>query len=90
MADLEYTVADGIGTILLNRPHRKNAFTETGFAVVDAMMQILGGMGMTKDMPLEHWFRGLRVARVVEGPSEIHRFLIARDMLGGAALGRGA
>jgi acyl-CoA dehydrogenase len=57
---------------------------------VDAMMQILGGMGMTKDMPLEHWFRGLRVARVVEGPSEIHRFLIARDMLGGAALGRGA
>jgi acyl-CoA dehydrogenase len=64
--------------------------TETGFAVVDAMMQILGGMGMTKDLPLEHWFRGLRVARVVEGPSEIHRFLIARDMLGAAALGGGA
>lgn len=27
MADLEYTIGDGIGTILLNRPHRKNAFT---------------------------------------------------------------
>lgn len=27
MSDLEYTVADGVGTILLNRPHRKNAFT---------------------------------------------------------------
>jgi enoyl-CoA hydratase/carnithine racemase len=27
MADLEYSVSDGIGTILLNRPHRKNAFT---------------------------------------------------------------
>ncbi|MDT7696386.1 MAG: acyl-CoA dehydrogenase [Pseudonocardiales bacterium] len=62
--------------------------TEAGFEVVDAMMQILGGMGMTMDLPLEHWFRGLRVARVVEGPSEIHRFLIARDLLGGAALGR--
>jgi acyl-CoA dehydrogenase len=62
--------------------------TETGYAVVDAMMQILGGMGMTRDMPLEHWFRGLRVARVVEGPSEIHRYLIARDMLGRAATGR--
>jgi acyl-CoA dehydrogenase len=60
--------------------------TEAGFAVVDAMMQILGGL----DMSLEHWFRGLRVARVVEGPSEIQRFLIARDMLGGAALGRTA
>lgn len=64
--------------------------TETGFAVVDAMMQILGGMGMTKDLPLEHWFRGLRVARVVEGPSEIHRFVIARDLLGATALGRAA
>jgi acyl-CoA dehydrogenase len=62
--------------------------TEAGFEVVDAMMQILGGMGMTKDLPLEHWFRGLRVSRIVEGPSEIHRFLIARDMLGPAALGR--
>ncbi|MGH3319564.1 MAG: acyl-CoA dehydrogenase family protein [Streptosporangiaceae bacterium] len=64
--------------------------TEMGFRVVDAMMQILGGMGMTKDLGLEHWFRGLRVARVVEGPSEIHRFLIARDILGGSALGRSA
>lgn len=62
--------------------------TEAGFEVVDSMMQILGGMGVTKDLPLEHWFRGLRVSRIVEGPSEIHRFLIARDMLGGAALGR--
>jgi acyl-CoA dehydrogenase len=62
--------------------------TETGFEVVDAMMQILGGMGMTRDLPLEHWFRGLRVARVVEGPSEIHRYLIARDILGKAATGR--
>jgi acyl-CoA dehydrogenase len=60
--------------------------TETAFQVVDAMMQILGGMGMTCDMPLEHWFRGLRVSRVVEGPSEIQRFLIARDILGKAAL----
>jgi acyl-CoA dehydrogenase len=62
--------------------------TEAGYEVVDAMMQILGGMGMTRDMPLEHWFRGLRVARVVEGPSEIHRYLIARDILGAAATGR--
>jgi acyl-CoA dehydrogenase len=49
-------------------------------------MQILGGMGMSREMPLEHWFRGLRVNRVVEGPSEIHRMLIARDLLGDAAL----
>lgn len=62
--------------------------TEMGFRVVDAMMQILGGMGMTKDLPLEHWFRALRVGRVVEGPSEIHRYVIARDLLGAAATGK--
>jgi acyl-CoA dehydrogenase len=60
--------------------------TETAFQVVDAMMQIFGGVGMTCDMPLEHWFRGLRGSRVVEGPSEIQRFFIARDILGKAAL----
>jgi acyl-CoA dehydrogenase len=62
--------------------------TEVAFKVVDAMMQIMGGMGMAAELPLEHWFRGLRVSRVVEGPSEIQRFMIARDMLGSAALSR--
>lgn len=38
MADLEYTVADGIGTIMLNRPHRKNAFTHE---MIDQWARIL-------------------------------------------------
>ena len=38
MADLEYTVADGISTILLNRPHRKNAFT---IEMIDQWARIL-------------------------------------------------
>lgn len=38
MADIEYTKADGIGTILLNRPERKNAFT---FAMIDEWARIL-------------------------------------------------
>jgi acyl-CoA dehydrogenase len=60
--------------------------TEVAYRVVDSVMQIYGGMGMASEMPLEHWFRGLRVSRVVEGASEIQRFLIARDLLGKAAL----
>ena len=60
--------------------------TEVGNRVVDRTMQILGGMGMSKELPLEHWYRDMRVSRIVEGPSEIHRFLIARDMLGASAL----
>jgi acyl-CoA dehydrogenase len=55
--------------------------TEMAFQVVDRAMQILGGMGTSKELPLEHWFRDMRVSRIVEGPSEIHRYLIARDLL---------
>jgi acyl-CoA dehydrogenase len=62
--------------------------SEAAFNAVDCAMQILGGMGLSREMPLEHWFRGLRVNRVVEGPSEIHRMLIARDLLGEEALDR--
>lgn len=62
--------------------------TEVSYRTVDAMMQVFGGMGMSKELPLEHWFRDMRVARVVEGPNEIHRYVIARDLLGTAATGR--
>lgn len=62
--------------------------SEMGFTVVDRAMQILGGMGVAKELNLEHWFRDLRTMRIVEGASEIHRYLIARDMLGAASLGR--
>jgi acyl-CoA dehydrogenase len=61
--------------------------TEMGFRVIDRAMQILGGMGVAKEGLLEHWFRDLRISRIVEGASEVHRYLIARDMLGSAALG---
>jgi acyl-CoA dehydrogenase len=64
--------------------------SEMGFRVVDRAMQILGGMGVAKEMPLEHWFRDLRTMRIVEGASEIQRYLIARDMLGSAATGKPA
>jgi len=62
--------------------------TEMGFRVVDKMMQLLGAMGMSRELPLEGWFRDLRVARVVEGSSEILRAQIARKVIGPAASGR--
>lgn len=64
--------------------------SERAFAAVDRAVQVLGGMGLSREMPLEHWFRGLRVTRVIEGPSEVHRMLIARELLGEAALDRPA
>jgi acyl-CoA dehydrogenase len=62
--------------------------SEMGFRVIDRAMQIMGGMGVAKELNLEHWFRDLRTMRIVEGASEIQRYLIARDLLGAAATGR--
>lgn len=55
--------------------------TEMVGRVVDRAMQLFGGMGMTKDMPLEYMARACRVWRIFEGPSEVQRWLIARDLL---------
>lgn len=55
--------------------------TETAGRVVDRAIQIHGGMGLTKEMPLERWYRELRIKRIGEGPSEVHKMVIARDML---------
>jgi acyl-CoA dehydrogenase len=55
--------------------------SEAAGRVVDRSMQIHGGYGMTKDLPLERWYRELRIRRVGEGPSEVQRIIMARDLL---------
>ena len=57
--------------------------TETAGRVVDRCMQVFGGMGVSREMPLERWYRELRIKRIGEGPSEIHRMIIARNLVGG-------
>jgi (R)-benzylsuccinyl-CoA dehydrogenase len=49
--------------------------------VVDRAIQLFGGMGVSKDLPLEYIARACRVLRIFEGPSEVHRWFIARDLL---------
>jgi len=56
--------------------------SEAGGRVVDRAMQIHGGYGMTKDLPFERWYREMRIRRVGEGPSEVQRMVIAREILG--------
>lgn len=48
--------------------------------VVDKAVQIHGGYGVTKEFPLERWYREARVRRIGEGPSEVHRMVIARAL----------
>ena len=56
--------------------------TEAGSRVVDRCMQIFGGYGVTKDFPFERWYREMRIRRIGEGPNEVQRHIIARDLLG--------
>lgn len=57
--------------------------------VVDRVLQIHGGMGYTKELPIERWYRELRLLRIFEGTDEIQRRTIARNLLKGhARLGR--
>jgi len=69
-------------------PFRKDAAmaklvaTEAGGRVVDRCMQIFGGYGVSKDFPFERWYREMRIRRIGEGPSEVQRHIIARDILG--------
>ena len=48
--------------------------------VIDAAVQIHGGYGVAKEFPLERWYREARVRRIGEGPSEVHRMVIARSL----------
>ena len=56
--------------------------SEAGGRVVDRCMQMFGGLGVAKDLPLERWFREMRIRRIGEGPSEVQRHVIARELLG--------
>jgi alkylation response protein AidB-like acyl-CoA dehydrogenase len=58
--------------------------SEAASRVVDRAIQIHGGYGVTKDLPLERWYRELRIRRIGEGPSEIQRLIIARNVIGGS------
>lgn len=55
--------------------------SEMATRVIDRAIQLFGGMGVSKELPLEHMSRVVRILRIVEGASEIHRFTIARDLL---------
>jgi alkylation response protein AidB-like acyl-CoA dehydrogenase len=57
--------------------------------IVDRMLQVHGGMGYTRELPLERWYRELRLLRIYEGTDEIQRRTIARNLLKGHTSVRG-
>jgi len=59
---------------------------EKGFKVVDDCMQLHGGMGLTRETPLERYWRDLRSFRITEGPTEVLKTTMARSILKNAGL----
>jgi acyl-CoA dehydrogenase len=49
--------------------------------VVDRALQICGSHGISQDLPLAMFYRNLRAFRIYDGPSEVHRMVIARNVL---------
>ncbi len=49
--------------------------------VVDRAIQVHGALGVSSDLPLEGMFRGARTLRIADGPDEVHRILIAKNVL---------
>ena len=57
--------------------------TEMATSVIDHAMQAFGAMGVAREMPLQLMAQKVRTMRVYEGPTEVHRMVIARRLLGG-------
>jgi alkylation response protein AidB-like acyl-CoA dehydrogenase len=56
--------------------------SETAMFCTHQAVQIHGGMGYSKEMPLERFFRDAKITEIYEGTSEIQRIVIARNELG--------
>ncbi len=55
--------------------------SEMGSQVLDRAIQILGGVGLTKELPLEYFYRQIRSLRITEGATEVLRWRLARNLM---------
>ena len=51
------------------------------YDVIDRAIQVHGSLGFSTDLPLEHMYRAARAARIYDGPDEVHRVTVARQLL---------
>ncbi len=57
--------------------------SEMAARVTDGALQIHGGYGFSRELPLERYVRDVRIMRIYEGSSEIQRNIIAQNLLAG-------
>ncbi|MEX1167745.1 MAG: acyl-CoA dehydrogenase family protein, partial [Hydrogenophaga sp.] len=59
----------------------KMTATENAQQVIDAAVQIWGGMGVVSEVPVERLYREIRALRIYEGATEVQQLIIGRDLL---------
>jgi acyl-CoA dehydrogenase len=73
-------VLDQGGQGTLESSMAKVACSEALYRVADRAVQVLGGLGVTGDTPAQQIFRDIRAFRIYDGPSEVHRWSIAKRL----------
>ena len=74
-------IDSGIKDVRMEAATAKWYATEMLTRVADRAIQLHGGMGLSKEMPLEYIYRLARIYRIVEGPTEVHKWTVARKLL---------
>lgn len=59
----------------------KMSATETAQHVIDAALQMFGGLGVVSEQPVERLYREIRALRIYEGATEVQQMIIARELL---------
>lgn len=59
----------------------KMVATEGAQQVIDAAVQMWGGLGVVSEQPVERLYREIRALRIYEGATEVQQLIIAREML---------
>ena len=63
----------------------KMTATENAQQVIDAAVQMFGGLGVVSEQPVERLYREIRALRIYEGATEVQQLIIARELLRGEA-----
>jgi acyl-CoA dehydrogenase len=59
----------------------KTFVAEAVHRVLDRAIQICGATGLSRDLPLSRWYEEARAFRIYDGPSEVHRMVVARKVV---------
>jgi len=69
------------GNTTMEAAMAKLAATEGAQQVIDASVQMWGGLGVVSEQPVERLYREIRALRIYEGASEVQQLIIARELV---------